>query len=196
MNEKVGTLNLDDEIFGGPVNEALLWEVVRMQLANRRIGTHSAKTRAEVAGTGKKPWKQKGSGRARVGERRNPVWRGGGIVFGPKPRDYSYSMPKKKKRIALFAALASKLRDNELIFVDSLGLSEIKTKTLATALTALGAQNALIVIPCADEKIERSAKNMPKVKVLRCEGLNVYDILRFDKLVVVGDAFSRLTGGQ
>jgi len=194
-NQQVGTKNLDDEIFGGPVNEALLWEVVRMQLACRRQGNHAAKTRAEVAGTGKKPWKQKGSGRARVGERRNPVWRGGGIVFGPSPRDYSYSMPKKKRRAALFSALASKLRDGEMILVESLGLAEIKTKSLADALGKLNASNALIVIRDADPIIERSARNLPKVKVLRSAGLNVYDILRFDKLVVVGDALDSLNGG-
>lgn len=195
-NEKVGTKSLNDEIFGGPVNEALLWEMVRMQLANRRQGTHQAKTRAEVAGTGKKPWKQKGSGRARVGERRNPVWRGGGINFGPSPRDYSYSMPKKKKRAALNAALSAKMRDGELLLVDSLGLTEIKTKALADVLGKLNAQNALIVIGEENQIIERSARNLPTVKVLRSAGLNVYDILRFDKLVVIGDALDRIQGGN
>lgn len=194
-NQQVGTANLDDEIFGGPVNDSLLWEVVRMQLACKRQGNHKAKTRAEVAGSGKKPWKQKGSGRARVGERRNPVWRGGGIAFGPQPRDYAYSMPKKKKRAALHSALASKLRDGELIVVESLGLTEIKTKTLASVLGQLGAQNALIIISEANETIERSAKNLPTVKVLRSAGLNVYDVLRFDKLVVVGDALGKIQGG-
>lgn len=194
-NQTVGTANLDDEIFGGPVNEALLWEVVRMQLANRRQGTHKVKTRAEVAGSGKKPWKQKGSGRARVGERRNSAWRGGGINFGPHPRDYSYSMPKKKKRAALHSALASKLRDGELIVVESLGLAEVKTKQLVTTLGELGAKNALIVIGEANDTIELSARNLPTVKVLRCAGLNVYDVLRFDKLIVVGDALSKIQGG-
>lgn len=194
-NTQVGTANLDDEIFGGPVNEALLWEVVRMQLANKRQGTHKVKTRAEVAGSGKKPWKQKGSGRARVGERRNSAWRGGGINFGPAPRDYSYSMPKKKKRAALFSALASKLRDGELVVVDSLGLTDVKTKNLVSVLNGLGAKNALIVIGDANDTIELSARNLPTVKVLRSAGLNVYDVLRFDKLVVVGDALSKIQGG-
>ncbi len=191
-NKQVGTKNLDDGLFGGDVNEALLWEVVRMQQANKRAGTHKAKTRAEVAGSGKKPWRQKGSGRARVGERRNSAWRGGGINFGPSPRDYSYSMPKKKKRAALYTAVAAKLRDSEVLFVDSLGLEAIKTKALVDVLKTLGASNALLVIGEANEIIERSARNLPKVKVLRAAGLNVYDILRFEKLVFVGDALERI----
>lgn len=194
-NQKVGTTNLDDAIFGGAVNEALLWEVVRMQLACKRQGTSAVKTRAEVAGSGKKPWKQKGSGRARVGERRNSAWRGGGINFGPHPRDYAYSMPKKKKRAALHAALAAKFKDGELLLVDSLGLTEIKTKALVEVLGKLEATNSLIIIGDANEIIERSAKNLPKVKVLRVAGLNVYDILRFDKLIFVGDALDKFIGG-
>lgn len=194
-NKQVGTRTLDEAIFGAPVNEALLWEVVRMQAACRRQGTHDVKSRGEVAGSGKKLWRQKGTGRARVGDRRSPVWRHGGTVFGPTPRSYAYSMPKKKRKAAIFSALAAKQRDGELMFVDSLGLAGIKTKSLVGVMKNLGAQSALVVIPKADTVVERSARNLPWVKVLRSEGLNVYDILRFEKLIVVGDALESIAGG-
>ena len=169
--------------------------MVRMQEARRRQGTHKVKTRGEVSGSGKKLWRQKGTGRARVGTKKSPVWRGGGIVFGPTPRNYYYSMPKKKRRAALRSALAGKLRDGELLVVESFGLTEIKTKTLAGVLEKLGAQNALIVTTGADEFVDLSARNIPSVKVIRCEGLNVYDILRYDKLVFIGDALDKIQGG-
>ncbi|PLX41772.1 MAG: 50S ribosomal protein L4 [Deltaproteobacteria bacterium] len=194
-NEEVGTRELKDDVFGIDVNEALLWEMVRMQEARRRQGTHKVKTRGEVSGSGKKLWRQKGTGRARVGTKKSPVWRGGGIVFGPTPRNYYYSMPKKKRRAALRSALAGKLRDGELLVVESFGLTEIKTKTLAGVLEKLGAQNALIVTTGADEFVDLSARNIPSVKVIRCEGLNVYDILRYDKLVFIGDALDKIQGG-
>ncbi len=191
-NEQVGQVDLPDEIFACPVNEALLWEMVRMQQANRRQGTHSTKTRAEVRGGGRKLWRQKGTGRARVGSRRSPLWRGGGAVFGPRLRDYGYTMPKKKRKLALRSALASKARDGELLVLDALELPGIKTKALAQALGALGIDNALIVIPEKDEVIEKSARNLPKVKVLRVEGLNVYDVLCYDKLVLLRGALEKL----
>ncbi len=191
-NEQVGQVDLPDDIFAVPVNETLLWEAVRMQMANRRRGTHSTKTRAEVRGSGRKLWIQKGTGRARVGDRRNPLWRGGGIIHGPRPRSYAYSMPKKKRRAALRAALASKARDGELVVLESLKLPEIKTKALVKILKELGISNALIVIPEKDEVLEKSARNIPKVKVLRVEGLNVYDVLCYEKLVLVRDALDKL----
>ena len=191
-NEQVGTLSLDDGIFAAEVNDALLWETVRMQLASRRQGTHAAKNRAAVRGGGRKPWRQKGTGRARVGTRSSPLWRGGGVVFGPSPRDYSYSMPKKKRRAALRSALAAKARDGELLVVRDLGLEEIKTKDLAEKLKAMGVVNGLIVIPAKDEIIEKSARNLPKVKVLRVEGLNVYDMLKYDKLVLLEGVVEKL----
>ncbi|TLN26543.1 50S ribosomal protein L4 [bacterium] len=194
-NQQVGTRKLEDAVFGVTVNDALLWEVVRMQQACKRQGTHSTKTRSEVAGGQKKLWKQKGTGRARVGDRRSPVWTGGGVAFGPTPRDYSYSMPKKKRRAALRSALAAKLRDSELMVVESLGLEEIKTKALASTLGSLGVKSALIVLPEANDVVERSARNLPWVKVLRAEGINVYDILRFEKLILVGDALDKIQGG-
>jgi large subunit ribosomal protein L4 len=195
QNEQVGTRELADAIFGLPVNEALLWEMVRMQEACKRQGTHMVKTRGMVAGSNRKLWKQKGTGRARMGERRSPVWNGGGIVFGPQPRDYSYSMPKKKRKLALRSALASKVRDEELLVVDSLGLTEIKTKALAETLGKLSVKSALIVITEANDIIEKSARNLPWVKVLRCEGLNVYDVLRYEKLILVGQSLEKIQGG-
>jgi len=191
-NEQVGQVDLPDDIFACPVNEALLWEMVRMQQANRRKGTHSTKTRAEVRGGGRKLWRQKGTGRARVGSRRSPLWRGGGAVFGPRHRDYGYTMPKKKRKLALRSALASKARDGELVVLDALELPGIKTKAMARALGALGIDNALIVIPEKDEVIEKSARNLPKVKVLRVDGLNVYDVLCYDKLVLLRGALEKL----
>lgn len=194
-NEQVGTKTLDEAIFGGPVNETLLWEMVRMQQARRRQGTHDVKTRSEVAGSGQKLWRQKGSGRARVGDRRSPVWRHGGVAFGPTPRDYGYSMPKKKRKAALRSAIAAKHRDGETLFVDSFGLTEIKTKAFADVLKKLGVTNALVVIGGADLTMEKSARNLPTVKVLRSPGLNVYDILKFDRLIFVGDALEQIQGG-
>lgn len=191
-NEEVGTVSLDEGIFAAEVNDALLWETVRMQLANRRQGTHAVKTRSAVRGGGKKPWRQKGTGRARSGTRSSPLWRGGGVAFGPTPRDYSYSMPKKKKRAALRSALAAKARDGELVVIRDLGLEEIKTKALAQRLKAIGVENGLLVIPAKDEVIEKSARNLPKVKVLRVEGLNVYDVLKYDKLVLLESVVEKL----
>ncbi len=191
-NEQVGNVELPDEVFATPVNEALLWEVVRMQLANRRRGSHDVKNRSEVRGGGRKMWRQKGTGRARMGSRRSPLWRGVGTIFGPTPRSYAYGMPKKKKRLALRSAVASKARDGELLVVEDLGLTEIKTKTLAGTLAALGAQNALIVVPGRDEVVEKSARNLPRVKVLPVEGLNVYDVLKYDKLVLLKGALAQL----
>ncbi len=191
-NQQVGTAALDEGIFGVPVNEALLWEVVRMQLAARRQGTHDVKGRSEVRGGGRKLWRQKGTGRARVGSRRSPLWRGGATIFGPTPRSYAYTMPKKKRQAALRSALASKLRDGELLVVEDLGLSEIKTKALASSLKSLGVSNALIVVGDRDEVVEKSARNIPSVKVLRVEGLNVYDVLKYDKLVLLRSAIEKL----
>lgn len=193
--EQVGTVDLSDPIFGAAVNDALLWEVVRMQLANRRQGTHDVKGRSEVSGGGRKPWRQKGTGRARVGSTRSPLWRGGATLFGPTPRDYGYSMPKKKRRGALWAALSAKARDGELMVLEALELPGIKTKAFAAVLRALGVESALMVIPEKDEVVEKSARNLPWVKVLRVEGLNVYDVLRHEKLILLKGAVEKLEGG-
>jgi large subunit ribosomal protein L4 len=191
-NQQVSTVSLSDRIFGMPVNEALLWEVVRMQLAKRRQGTHAVKNRTLVAGGGRKPWRQKGTGRARAGSRRSPLWRGGGKIFGPTPRDYAYSMPKKKRRAGLRSALASKARDGELIVLDAFNLTAIRTKAFAETLRSLGATSALVVIASRDEVIEKSARNVPWAKVIRVEGLNVYDILKYEKLVLLKGAIDQL----
>lgn len=191
-NQQVGTVVLSDGIFAGPVNEVLLWEVVRMQLANRRRGTHQAKNRSAVRGGGRKPWRQKGTGRARAGSRRSPLWRGGGAIFGPTPRDYGYSMPKKKRRAALRSALAAKARDGELLIVENFDLPGIKTKTFAQMLGSLGAESALVVIPERDDVVEKSARNLPWAKVLRVDGLNVYDVLKYGTLVVLRSSLAKL----
>ena len=183
---------LNDAIFGAKTRAHLLHQAVVMQLANRRAGTAATKTKGFVRGGGKKPWKQKGTGRARAGSIRSPIWVGGGTVFGPTPRDYSYRMPRTARREALLSALSVKNREGKLIVVDKFSLEAAKTKIMAQALAELNVTSALIVIAGADATIERSARNLPKVKVLRVEGLNVYDLLRYDHLVLTEDALKIL----
>jgi len=183
---------LNDAIFGAKTRAHLLHQAVVMQLANRRAGTAATKTKGFVRGGGKKPWKQKGTGRARAGSIRSPIWVGGGTVFGPTPRDYSYRMPRTARREALLSALSVKNRDGKLIVVDKFSLEAAKTKIMAQALAELKVTSALIVIAGADATIERSARNLPKVKVLRVEGLNVYDLLRYDHLVLTAGALKLL----
>src|SRR5215813_650600 len=166
-NEVVGKLDLSDDVFGGPVNEGLLHDAVKQYLASQRSGTHKTKTRAEVSGSGKKPWRQKGAGRARVGEIRNPLWRKGGTVFGPQPRDYEYHLPKKMFRAALRSALALKLKENQLNIVDAFSLTDHKTKSLAQALTGLGFERKVLVIDNqANENLWRAACNMQEVSLI------------------------------
>ena len=183
---------LNDAIFGAKTRAHLLHQAVVMQLANRRAGTAATKTKGFVRGGGKKPFKQKGTGRARAGSIRSPIWVGGGTVFGPTPRDYSYRMPRTARREALLSALSVKNRDGKLIVVDKFSLEAAKTKIMAQALAELNVTSALIVIAGADATIERSARNLPKVKVLRVEGLNVYDLLRYDHLVLTEGALKIL----
>ena len=183
---------LNDAIFGAKTRAHLLHQAVVMQLANRRAGTAATKTKGFVRGGGKKPWKQKGTGRARAGSIRSPIWVGGGTVFGPTPRDYSYRMPRTARREALLSALSVKNRDGKLIVVDKFSLEAAKTKIMAQALAELKVTSALIVIAGADATIERSARNLPKVKVLRVEGVNVYDLLRYDHLVLTEGALKLL----
>ena len=176
--EIVGEIELPAYVAGQPIREHLLHETVRMQMANRRAGTASTKTRGEVRGGGKKPWRQKGTGRARAGSSRSPLWVGGATIFGPRPRSYAYRMPRSARRTALCVALALKQRQGELTVVKDLTLPEPKTKFMLKMLNRLGVgENVLIVIAQPDDQVERSARNLPKVKVLRCEGLNVYDLL-------------------
>ena len=175
---------LQERIFGVPIRPRLLHQVVMMQLNSRRSGTASTKTRGVVRGSGRKPWRQKGTGRARVGSVRSPIWVGGGTVFGPQPRDYSYRLPKKARKEALLTALSLRMQEEKIIVVDKLEFAEIKTKEIKKTLDELGVESALIVIPEADEKVERSARNLSAVKVLRAQGLNVYDILCYKHLIL------------
>jgi len=184
--------NLQDEIFGVNPRPRLLHQTVVMQLANRRAGSAATKSKGFVSGGGKKPWRQKGTGRARAGSVRSPIWVGGGTTFGPHPRDYSYRMPRKARKEALLSALSLKNRENKIIVVDKLELEEPKTKIMAQALNELKVTSALIVIAQSDEKIERSARNLPRVKVLRVEGLNVYDLLCYEHLILTEGALKLL----
>jgi large subunit ribosomal protein L4 len=177
-------MTLPTDLFGGPVRRHLLYEVVRMQMANRRAGTHATKTRAFVSGGGKKPWRQKGTGRARAGSIRSPLWPGGAIVFGPQPRDYSYRLPASARRSALRSALTSKAREGKLIVIDKLHLEAPKTKLLVKILAGFEVQNGLIIVAERDDALERAAHNLPRIKVLRVEGANVYDLLRYDWLLL------------
>jgi large subunit ribosomal protein L4 len=183
---------LKEEIFGVKSRPHLLHQTVVMQLANRRAGTAATKSKGFVSGGGKKPWRQKGTGRARAGSIRSPIWVGGGTVFGPQPRDYSYRLPRKARREALLSALSLKNHDGKILVLDKLELEEAKTKLMVKALAELKVESALIVIAQADDKIERAARNLPKIKVLRVEGLNVYDLVRYDHLIFTEAALKLL----
>lgn len=190
---QVGDVELNDGIFGIEVNNHAMYEAVKNYLANQRQGTQSAKTRGEVRGGGRKPWRQKGTGRARQGSIRSPQWKGGGVVFAPKPRDYSYKIPKKVKRLALKSALTSKVNDNEIIVVDNLNIAEAKTKEMVKVLGNLNAaKKTLIVIPERDEKVVRAAKNIEGVKTSYVNTINVYDLLNCDSFVITKDAVNKV----
>jgi large subunit ribosomal protein L4 len=183
--QKVSQIDLNDDIFHVPVKSHVLHEVVRMQLNKRRAGTASVKTRAEVSGSGRKPYRQKGTGRARAGSRTSPLWRKGGIIFGPKPRSYAYKVPKKVRQLALKMALSSKAQENTLTILDRLELESVKTKSFVEIMKALGLEHALFITDGKNDKVELSCRNLPSAKVLRCDGLNVYDILKYKNLVLV-----------
>ncbi len=189
---EVGTIELNDAIFGVNVNEHLVHMAVLQQLANKRQGTQKAKTRGEVRGGGRKPWRQKGTGHARQGSTRSPQWKGGGVVFAPAPRDYSFKLNKKEKRLALKSALTSRVNENKFIVVDELKLDEIKTKKMAGVLKALNAEKALIVIQGDDGNVTLSARNLPTVKVAYTNTINVYDILKYNTMVVTKDAVAAI----
>ena len=191
--KSVGEMELSEGVFGIEPNKHVMHLAVVNYLANQRQGTQSALTRAEVSGGGKKPWRQKGTGRARQGSTRAPQWRHGGIVFAPKPRDYRLSMNKKVRRLAMKSAFSSKVQDNEFVVVDSIALEEIKTKTVVDMLSKLEAgKKALIVMPGKDEKVIKSARNIPGVKPALVNTLNVYGILNCDKLIVAKGAVTQL----
>ena len=191
--KEVGTIELNDAIFGVEVNEHLVHMAVVQQLANNRQGTQKAKTRSEVSGGGRKPWRQKGTGHARQGSIRAPQWVHGGIALGPKPRDYSYSLNKKEKRLAMKSALSTKVIDSNLVVVDSIKTEEFKTRTIVDMLKALKVEGkALIVTAEADQKVIKSAGNIPGVKTATVNTLNVYDILNYDKFIVAKDAVAKI----
>ncbi|MDO4748915.1 MAG: 50S ribosomal protein L4 [Eubacteriales bacterium] len=191
--KKVSTVDLADSIFGIEPNAAVMHQLVVSYLANQRQGTQSALTRAEVSGGGKKPWRQKGTGRARQGSTRAPQWYHGGVVFAPKPRDYRFSVNKKVRRLAMKSAFSTKAQGSEIIVVDSIALDTFKTQTIAKMLTAVGSEKkALIVLPTVDEKVIKSARNIAGVKTAQVNELNVYDILNADKLIIVKDALAKI----
>ena len=183
---------LKEEIFGIKTRPHLLHQTVVMQLNNRRAGTAATKSKGFVRGGGKKPWRQKGTGRARAGSIRSPLWVGGGTIFGPQPKDYSFRMPRKARREALLSALSLKHGDGKIIVLDKLELEEAKTKLMVKVLIELKVASALLVIAQPDEKIERSSRNIPALKVLRVEGLNVYDLLRYEHLILTEGALKLL----
>ncbi len=190
--KEIGKLELSDGIFGQEVNKAVLHTVVRAYLANQRQGTQSTLTRAEVSGGGIKPWKQKGSGRARQGSTRSPQWRHGGVVFAPKPRDYRLDVNKKVRRIAMKSALSSKVQDGAILVFDTLDIAAPKTKEMIKVLDAVNAKKALIVLPEKDEIVERAAGNIPNVKTTLVSTLSVYEILKYDMLILTKDAVAKI----
>jgi large subunit ribosomal protein L4 len=183
--ETVGQVELADAIFAAPINKPLMHQALMRQLANARLGTHKTKTRGEVSGGGRKPWRQKGTGRARQGSIRAPQWRGGGVVFGPVPRSYEQRMPRKMRRAALRSALSAKAAEDKIIVLDALTISEPRTREMAQALERLAVDSsALILMPDRDWAVERAASNLPDVKLLRAHYLNIRDLLTYDYLVI------------
>ena len=190
--KEVGTIELNDAVFGVEVNEHLVHMAVVNQLANNRQGTQSAKTRSEVSGGGRKPWRQKGTGHARQGSTRAPQWTGGGIVFAPKPRDYSFKMNKKEKRIALLSALSSKVAESKIVVLDEFKLDEIKTKKFVEVMNNLKVENALVVLEGENKNVVLSGRNIPSVKVTATNEINTYDVLKYTTLVVTKAAVEKL----
>lgn len=193
-NQKVNDIELDDQIFKMKTDPAVFHNVVRMNLASQRKGTAATKNRALVRGGGAKPWRQKGTGRARAGTRRSPLWRGGGTIFGPMPKDYAFSMPKKERRTALRAALSLKLQEEKLILLDEFPLNGFKTKQVLEVLKRFSVENALIVTNEKNVFLERSTRNISNIDVLRAEELNVYDILNHEHLILLSPVLTRIQG--
>lgn len=190
--KEVGTIDLSDAVFGVEVNEHLVHMAVVSQLANKRQGTQKAKTRSEVSGGGRKPWRQKGTGHARQGSTRSPQWTGGGVVFAPKPRDYSIKLNKKERRLAIKSALTTKVNESKLIVLDSFELDEIKTKKFVAVMNNLKAEKALVVLNEKNDNVIKSANNVPTVKTALTNTINVYDILKYDTLVLTQDAVATI----
>ncbi len=195
-NNKVSEIELSDSIFGVEVQEALIYEVVRMQMAARRRGTSSTKGRSDVSGGGRKPWRQKGTGRARVGTIRSPIWRGGGVTFGPKPRDYSFKVPKKVRKAALISALSMKAKEEKILILRDFPMEKIKTKKFKEVVNRFGLKSALFVLDKSNPILEKSSRNIKEIKMMRTEGVNVYDLLKYDSLVLLEPAVKMIEGAM
>ena len=192
--KKVAEVDLNDAVFGAEVNEAIIYDVVKMQLASKRSGTASTKTRSDVSGGGKKPWRQKGTGRARSGTSRSPIWRSGGIVFGPHPRDYSYSIPKKVRKKALISALSMKFKDNKMLILKDFPMEKISTRVFKNVVDLFSLKKALFVLDDNNEVLLKSSRNMKNVKMIRSEGINVYDILNHEHLILLEPSVKKIEG--
>lgn len=193
-NNKVSEIALSEDVFGADVNEAVLYDVVRMQMASKRRGTASTKGRKEISGGGKKPWRQKGTGRARVGTIRSPLWRGGGVVFGPVPRSYAYKVPKKVRKLALISALSMKVKEGQMLILKDFPMGEIKTKKFKEVIDRFGLKKALFVLDKANPVLEKSSRNVQGIKLIRSEGINVYDILNYDHVVLFEPSVKMIEG--
>ena len=191
---KVAQVELNDAIFGAEVNEAVVYDVIKMQMAARRSGTSSTKTRSDVRGGGKKPWRQKGTGRARAGTTRSPIWRGGGIVFGPHPRDYSFSVPKKVRRRALISVLSMKLKEDKMVILKDFPMEKISTKAFKNVVDLFGFKKALFVLNDKNEVLLKSSRNIRNIKMIRSEGINVYDVLNCEHLVLLEPSVKKIEG--
>jgi large subunit ribosomal protein L4 len=191
---RVSEIELSEAVFGAPVNEGAIYEVVRMQMASRRRGTASAKGRSDVRGGGKKPWRQKGTGRARAGHSRSPIWRGGGTVFGPQPHSFSFNVSKKVKRLALISALSMKFKEERVTVLSEFPMNEIKTKRFQEVIDRFGLKKALFVIDGSQPALEKSSRNIPDVKMVRSEGINVYDLLKYDHVVLLEPSIKEIEG--
>ena len=191
--ERIGEVTLSSKVFGTKVNEALLYEALKAQASSRRRGTASTKERAQVRGGGRKPWRQKGTGRARAGSIRSPIWKGGGTTFGPRPRDYSYSLPRKAKRKAIKSALSAKFKEKEILILDRMDLQEAKTKKMASILVNLrSGKKPLLVIEEGNEMVRRAARNIEGVKIISPNSLNLYDLLNHNKLILTKEALAKI----
>ena len=191
-NEKVGEVELNDQVFNREVKNYVLHDVVRQQRAARRAGTASTKTRKDVRGSGAKPWRQKGTGRARAGTRKSPIWRGGGVTFGPKPRDYSFKLNRKVRQQAVAMAMSARYQEGNLVVLDDFTMEAIKTKEFVSIMKLLELNNALIVVDADNEELSKSSRNVPGYKVMKTDGVNVYDILLHEKLVLLQPALESL----
>ena len=193
-NNRVSEIELSDAVFDVEVNEAVLYDVVRMQMAARRLGTASTKRRQEIRGGGRKPWRQKGTGRARVGTIRSPLWRGGGVVFGPQPRSYAYKVPKKVRKLALMSALSMKVKEGRILILKDFPMDEIKTKKFKEVIDRFGLKKVLLVMDKSNPVLEKSSRNIKGIKLIRSEGINVYDLLNYDHVVLFEPSVKMIEG--